>query len=267
MSSSEPHAADAQPPLARPPGGGPALPGALADAARALAAAPADADDAALLASVGGAIVPVLGDVVALYGADDSGRGWLIGVAPIEASAAGRLRDAAERDPAAVAEYVAVAAAGREAVILPGGRVLTGQSLRRAAGLAAEIVTPLGDATTDGVLTIGASDERRQYADAERAAAEVVASLLNAQRTASRQAAYEAVLRQQIDTLAQAGRELAHALNNDLTMPVGVVELLMDRSDFSPDLREMLQAASKDLASLEQHVREFHLLMRARVVN
>lgn len=47
-------------------------------------------------------------------------------------------------------------------------------------------------------------------------------------------------------------------------MPVGVVELLMDRSDFSPDLREMLQAASKDLAALEQHVREFHLLMRTQ---
>jgi len=214
MSSPDSPAPDAQPPVAHPPGDGAALPGVLADAARALAAAPADADDAVLLAIVGEAIVPALGDVVTLY----AGDGRPIGVAPVDAPL----------------------------------------------GLAAEIVAPLGDAMTDGLLAIGSSDATRIYTDAERSAADVIAALLGARRASRRQATREATLHQQLEALALAGRELAHALNNDLTMPVGVVELLMDRSDFSPDLREMLQAASKDLAALEQHVREFHLLMRTQ---
>lgn len=214
MSSPDSPAPDAQPPVAHPPGDGAALPGVLADAARALAAAPADADDAVLLAIVGEAIVPALGDVVTLY----AGDGRPIGVAPVDVPL----------------------------------------------GLAAEIVAPLGDAMTDGLLAIGSSDATRRYAEAERSAADVIAAILGARRAARRQATREATLHQQLEALALAGRELAHALNNDLTMPVGVVELLMDRSDFSPDLREMLQAASKDLAALEQHVREFHLLMRTQ---
>jgi hypothetical protein len=55
---------------------------------------------------------------------------------------------------------------------------------------------------------------------------------------------------------------LAHLLNNDLTMPVGVIELLLDRNDSTPDLREMLRAAAHDLGALEQHVRAFHELTR-----
>ena len=69
-------------------------------------------------------------------------------------------------------------------------------------------------------------------------------------------------LQQQIEEGTIAGRELAHRLNNDLTMPVGVVELLLDRGLPGSDLQEMLEAASKDLAALEQHVRAFHEQMR-----
>lgn len=264
MSSTDSPAPDAQPPVAHPPGGGAALPGVLADAARALAAAPADADDVVLLAIVGEAIVPVLGDVVTLYAADGPGNARLIGVAPVDAPAALGIQVAAGQFPAAIFEYAAIAGAGRGSVMLPSGGLEAGRSLRQAAGLVAEIVAPLGDDVTDGLLAIGSSDATRRYAEAERSAAEVIAALLGARRAARRQAAREATLHQQLEALALAGRELAHALNNDLTMPVGVVELLMDRSDFSPDLREMLQAASKDLAALEQHVREFHLLMRSQ---
>ena len=130
MSSPDSPAPDAQPPVAHPPGDGAALPGVLADAARALAAAPADADDAVLLAIVGEAIVPALGDVVTLY----AGDGRPIGVAPVDVPL----------------------------------------------GLAAEIVAPLGDAMTDGLLAIGSSDATRIYTDAERSAADVIAALLGA---------------------------------------------------------------------------------------
>ena len=133
-------------------------------------------------------------------------------------------------------------------------------------GQAPELVAPLdGDGSAGELLVIRSADPGRRYDEAERAAAEVLAALVGARRTARRQAAREARLRQQIETMALAGRELAHALNNDLTMPVGVIELLMDRTSFSPDLKEMLEAAAKDLAALEQHVRAFHDLMRAQM--
>lgn len=188
-------------------GGASAVPGILAAAARALAAAPDDADDAALLAILSQAIVPALGD-----GVDVRRRGD-----------------------------------------------------RERAGRQTELVAPLGgDATEGELLVIRSTDPERQYGEAERSAAEVLAALVGARRAAIRQARREATVRQRLETLSLAGRELAHALNNDLTMPVGVIELLTDRTSFSPDLQEMLQAAAKDLAALEQHVRTFHDLMRAQ---
>jgi hypothetical protein len=47
-------------------------------------------------------------------------------------------------------------------------------------------------------------------------------------------------------------------------MPVGVIELLMDRTSLDPDLRDMLRAAAHDLGALEQHIRAFHVTMRAQ---
>lgn len=227
MTLSEPSASAKHEPVDRQAGGVSTVPGHLAAAARALAGAPADADDAALLALLARAIVPALGDVVALYAADGSGHARLIGAAPGDAP-----------------------------------------SVRRSgtdAGQPSELVAPLGgDAPEGDLLVIRAADPARRYDDADRAAAEVLAALIGARREASRQATREATIRQQIETLSLAGRKLAHALNNDLTMPVGVIELLTDRTSFSSELQEMLQAAAKDLAALEQHVRDFHDLMRAQ---
>jgi hypothetical protein len=45
-------------------------------------------------------------------------------------------------------------------------------------------------------------------------------------------------------------------------MPVGVIELLLDRGTAGADLQEMLEAASHDLAAMEEHIREFHDMMR-----
>jgi signal transduction histidine kinase len=131
-------------------------------------------------------------------------------------------------------------------------------------GIAREIVAVSADGVQPGwLLAVASADPARRYSGDDRAAIEVLGALVAARRAGRRQAARQADLRQQVETVALAGRELAHALNNDLTMPVGVVELLLDRSGIPPELREMLQAAAKDLTALEQHVRDFHGLMRA----
>ena len=206
-----------------------AVPGALAVAARALAAAAEDSDDAALLAILGQAVVPSLGDVVALYAADRSGGFRLIGSAPDDAPPVPGFRARAEQQ----------------------------------AGLVAEIVAQIGsDAAPDGLLLIGSTDPGRQYDDVGRSAVVALAAIVTIRRAASRQAMRDAKLRQQVESMVLAGRELAHLLNNDLTMPVGVVELLLDRKSASPDLQEMLQAAAHDLAALERHIRAFHDQMR-----
>ena len=246
--------------------------GVLAAAAQALAEAPADpeADDAALTAILGRTVVPVLGDVVALYVADAGGDVRLIGAAPADATPARRLIEHVAQHPEVAAAYAAAAEAGRPSIVGPAaepppsaGQSATTVALRQATGLVTEIVAPLGaDPRRDGLLVVSSTDPARRYDDADRSAAEVLAAIVGARRTATQQAVRAETLRQQVNALALAGRELAHLLNNDLTLPVGVVELLLDRSTFAPDLQEMLQASAKDLAALEQHVRAFHDLMR-----
>jgi hypothetical protein len=132
--------------------------------------------------------------------------------------------------------------------------------------LTAEIVAPLGSgAEPDALLVIGAAgaaNRRGQDTVADLATVEVLAALVAARRTVRELTRREARLHQQLEAGALAGRELAHRLNNDLTMPVGVVELLLDRSALGAELQEMVEAASKDLSALERHIQEFHAQMR-----
>lgn len=238
----------------QPRGSAPEL-DALARVTRALAGAPPDADDRALVTILGQTLVPSLGEVVALYAADADERVRLVDVAPADAEPAIRLRAYLEQQPDTVSGYAAVLRLGRPTPVRSVGA--------DAAGLRAEIAVPLGGgAGRASLLTIGATNPRRQYAPADLAALDVLASLLGTRRAARDFAALEAASRQLLQETVAAGRELAHRLNNDLTMPVGVVELLLDRTPASSDLREMLLAASKDLAALERHIRSFHDQMR-----
>jgi signal transduction histidine kinase len=249
MTSSEPTAvsseSEAHPPEAYEPWNGAAIPALLAAVSRALAQGHDDDEDTDLLARLARVVVPVLGDLVVLYAQDDPNAVRLAGAAPADATVTQRLRHRAE-------------------LSVPPLSATAIRAFHRTVGIASEIVA----ASTHGVqpgwlLAIGSADPTRRYGEAERAAIEVVGALVAARRVRRGQAAREAALRQQIETVALAGRELAHALNNDLTMPVGVVELLLDRSGVTPELREMLQAAARDLTALEQHVRDFHDVMRA----
>jgi len=247
-------------PYVRQPGGTGATPDLLARAARALARAAVDADDAALLAALEPVVVPALGDVAALYRVSGAEDVQLAAVAPADAELAGRLRTSVEREPTVAAGYAAIVAQGLPRVVPAGPST---RATGAAGGLAGEVVAPLGaGAGHDALLAIGSADPGRRYDTSDLAAVEVLAALVGERRTTREQASREAELRQHLEDSAVAGRELAHALNNDLTMPVGVVELLLDRGCLPADLQEMLEAASKDLASLEEHIRAFHELMR-----
>jgi hypothetical protein len=225
----------------------------LARVAQSLAGASADVDDRALVTILGQTVVPGLGHVVALFAADAGEHVQLVEAAPAGAEPATRLRAHLERYPDGASVYAEVLRTGCPTSVRSAGA--------DAAGLSAEMAAPLGGGSA-GLLTIGTTDAGRQYALADLLVLEVLASLLGARRAARDLALREAASRQRLQETVAAGRELAHRLNNDLTMPVGVVELLLDRTPLSSDLREMLVAASKDLAALEQHIRSFHDQLR-----
>ena len=74
--------------------------------------------------------------------------------------------------------------------------------------------------------------------------------------------AREAAARRRYDTLTQAARSLAHDLNNDLTMPIGALELIRDRDDLPADVQELIAAAADDLTRVEARIRTFQQAAR-----
>lgn len=219
---------------------------AVARVARALAGAPADADDAALLALLSPAVVPSLGDVVALYSVGESGEAALVASVP-PGALPGHGRPA---------DYATIVMQGRPVVIRRPATAPT---------LASELAAPVeGGSGRDAVLVFGSTDPDHRLGEADLETVETLASLLGSHRAVRALSRRAAELHRLLDENIQAGRELAHSLNNDLTMPVGVVELLLDRDTLPADLREMLEAARTDLAALEGHVRVFHETLRTR---
>jgi hypothetical protein len=251
------------------PESGPAL---LVRATRLLTGLAEDADDATLMTLLGPVVVPALGDVAALYIVEPDGSVTLAGAEPAQNGLVRRLRGHLQQHPdAARITYAGLANLTQPAIVRPAGPDLPpGIDAHEAApnrvlGLAEEIVAPLANGSAnDALLAIGSADRNRQYDAADLATVEVLATLLAGRRAIRLLTLREARLRQQLAENVEAGRELAHRLNNDLTMPVGVVELLLDRGAPGSDLQEMLEAASKDLAALEQHIREFHEQMRGQ---
>jgi hypothetical protein len=229
----------------------------LALATRALAAGQDAPDDHTLLALIRPAVLPALGELAALLALGEDGTVHLAGVAATEASLGQRL-SAHTGPPTEAADVARLIAEGRPRVV-PGV-----QPFGPAAGIQAALAAPIGSgAGHDALLFVGTAAPGRQYDAADLVTLEVLAGLLTASRTVRELTRREAAIRQQLEAGAQAGRLLAHRLNNDLTMPVGVVELLLDRGTAGSELQEMLEAASHDLAAMEQHIREFHDEMRA----
>jgi hypothetical protein len=259
--------------VGRPAGDRPRPVAPLAAVARALAALPPDADDGALLAGLGRTGVLVAAEALIVFGGEeDGGMPRLIGVVAPDPGLAARIAAAVEREPACVIGYGE--RTGERGAILPSDAATAGPGasagrvawcvVRRSAGIVAEVAAPVRHAgRSAGLLVVCSTDRGRAYTDDDLERAVVLAALIGGWLAARAGARREAGLRRELEGAALAGRELAHLLNNDLTMPVGVVELLLDRSGLSADLYEMLQAASKDLGALEAHVRAFHDRMRA----
>jgi signal transduction histidine kinase len=68
-----------------------------------------------------------------------------------------------------------------------------------------------------------------------------------------------------LDGVRLAAREMAHLLNNDLAVAVGLVELLQGRSDLPPRLRELLTDAADSLDSAARHIEGFQDVVRVAV--
>jgi signal transduction histidine kinase len=145
------------------------------------------------------------------------------------------------------------------------------RAMLHAAGLAWELAIPLGlgeqtegaEPVPDALLAVAGMHGRPLPPD-PLALAAVLRGLIGGWRAASLAHQRAARAQERLEGAALAGRELAHALNNSLTMPVGVVELLLDRGVLSADLQEMIQAAASDLQALERQIRAFQELMRAQ---
>jgi signal transduction histidine kinase len=68
-----------------------------------------------------------------------------------------------------------------------------------------------------------------------------------------------------LDGVRLAAREMAHLLNNDLAVAVGLVELLQGRTDMPPRLRELLSDAAESLEAAAQHIDDFQDVVRVAV--
>ena len=68
-----------------------------------------------------------------------------------------------------------------------------------------------------------------------------------------------------LDGVRLAAREMAHLLNNDLAVAVGLVELLQGRADLPPRLRELLTDAASSLDAAARHIEDFQDVVRVAV--
>ncbi len=58
------------------------------------------------------------------------------------------------------------------------------------------------------------------------------------------------------ERMAQAIRKLVHTLNNDLTLALGMIELLAEEQDLSTTSRQMAQDALASLHRLKRHIED-----------
>lgn len=62
-----------------------------------------------------------------------------------------------------------------------------------------------------------------------------------------------------------AAREIAHLLNNDLAVAVGLVDLLQAEADLTPELRALLKTASASLDAATRHIQQLQSVERVVV--
>jgi hypothetical protein len=246
----------------------------LAAVARALASLPADADDVALIETLGLVLIPGYADLCLLHAADSNGQLHLVGMAPPAMAHQRQVVTALDEQGALMVIYEPLVDDEQPVLMsvqrLPGAddeETAEHRAFLGAAGLCWELVVPLHSGSAIDALLVIDRATGQHGGDAEGGdtlqLAAVLSALVSSWRAAREWRIREETLHSRLDVAAYAGRELAHSLNNSLTMPVGVIELLLDRNTLPSDLQEMVHAAASDLASLEQHIRSFQEQMRA----
>ena len=241
---------------------------------RALAGLPADADDVAVIEALEGVLIPGYADLCLLHAADSTGQLHLVGIVPLETAHAQQVVTALEEQGALMVIYEPLVDDERPVLVSvqnPAGandeETAEHLAFLGAAGLGWELVVPLHSGNAIDALLVIDRAAGQYVGDADAGdtlhLAAVLSALVSGWRAVREWRTREETLRTRLDEAAYAGRELAHSLNNSLTMPVGAIELLLDRNTLPNDLQEMVQAAASDLASLEQHIRSFQEQMRA----
>jgi GAF domain-containing protein len=243
---------------------------ALATVSQALAVAP---DEAALAATLSRALTPALGDLCVLYTFESGGALRAI-VAPdlSPVTALGRLHAHEGQSAQATAVLARIAHGGSMLVVQEDAgpswlETLTEdaqhRALLRAAGCRSVVLAPLvARGTALGLLLLASTGDTREYSGADISLIGLLGGALASTLAVWASERREAALNGRLDDLILAARELAHLVNNDLTLPVGALEILLDRPEHPPEIREMLTAAASDLTAAEQHIRGFHQLAR-----
>lgn len=229
-------------------------------------------DDAGLLGPLRRVTHSALGDVCSLYLLDAGGvpRPVLPQASP-GLSAAERLLAYEAHSKDATAGYTRLILDGQPVTLTeidPAWLEELAQrpehlQLWQAVGLKSAVLVPLSTrGKALGLLLVGATSNAREYTGGELALIRLLAALTASALAMRERERREAALQRRLDELILAARELAHLVNNDLTLPVGALEILLDRPEHPAEVREMLAAAASDLSAAEQHIRGFHQLAR-----
>lgn len=160
----------------------------------------------------------------------------------------GPLGEAAELRAPRVVAATAAGASPAEAAGRWGLRSLVAVPLLHAGHLVGAIVAGRrsADAAPDGDLGV----------------VEALSSLAGPVLALAEATGQAATMRHRIEALTRAARDLAHDLNNDLTMPIGALELMRERADLPADVQELIGAAAEDLTRVEARVRSFQEIAR-----
>ncbi|MCC6174231.1 MAG: response regulator [Chloroflexi bacterium] len=105
-----------------------------------------------------------------------------------------------------------------------------------------------------GSMSLFMEREKESVTEEEVAALELLAGIAAA--------AHVGLERAQLLAVTLAARELAHLLNNDLSLPVGAFELLKDDPAMPAALREVIQDAAIGLEAAVEHVRRLQQIVR-----
>ncbi|MCC6175344.1 MAG: hypothetical protein IT305_08600 [Chloroflexi bacterium] len=72
----------------------------------------------------------------------------------------------------------------------------------------------------------------------------------------------DTVERARLEGVRLAAREMAHLLNNDLAVAVGLVDLLHEQPDLPPHLRDFVAGAASSLDAAARHIEAFQRIVR-----